>query len=166
MPDTMRRGLMIAAAAVALIFLVVLYIQKRSYHDYKILKTSEQEDTVSTNYAEMDGKILRYSHDGVSLVNKNLDTLWSETYDMQTPMADVCSGKAVIADKDGTSIRIYDKNGLTGSVTTSYNIVKAKVSKSGLVAAILDGGDDTWINYYSTDGSLIAENQTKIEDPG
>ena len=165
-PDTMRRGLMIAAAAVALIFLVVLYIQKRSYHDYKILKTSEQEDIVSTNYAEMDGKILRYSHDGVSLVNKNLDTLWSETYDMQTPMADVCSGKAVIADKDGTSIRIYDKNGLTGSVTTSYNIVKAKVSKSGLVAAILDGGDDTWINYYSTDGSLIAENQTKIEDPG
>ena len=165
-PDTMRRGLMIAAAAVALIFLVALYIQKRSYHDYKILKTSEQEDTVSTNYAEMDGKILRYSHDGVSLVNKNLDTLWSETYDMQTPMADVCSGKAVIADKDGTSIRIYDKNGLTGSVTTSYNIVKAKVSKSGLVAAILDGGDDTWINYYSTDGSLIAENQTKIEDPG
>lgn len=69
-------------------------------------------------------------------MNKNLDTLWSETYDMQTPMADVCSGKAVIADKDGTSIRIYDKNGLTGSVTTSYNIVKAKVSKSGLVAAI------------------------------
>ena len=50
-------------------------------------------------------------------------------------------------------------------MTTSYNIVKAKVSKSGLVAAILDGGDDTWINYYSTDGSLIAENQTKIEDP-
>ena len=166
MPDTMRRGLMIAAAAVALIFLVVLYIQKRSYHDYKILKTSEQEDTISTNYAEMDGKILRYSHDGVSLVNKNLDTLWSETYDMQTPMADVCSGKAVIADKDGTALEIYDKSGKTGSITTSYSIVKAKVSKSGVVAAILDGGDDTWIDFYSTDGSLIAENQTKVDDPG
>ena len=45
-------------------------------------------------------------------------------------------------------------------------IVKAKVSKSGLVAAILDGGDDTWIDFYGTDGSLIAENQTKIDDPG
>ena len=59
-----------------------------------------------------------------------------------------------------------DKSGMTGSVTTSYAIVKAKVSRSGLVAAILDGGDNTWINFYSTDGSLIAENQTKIDDPG
>jgi hypothetical protein len=34
------------------------------------------------------------------------------------------------------------------------------------VAAILDNGDDTWINFYSYDGSLIAENQTRIDDPG
>ena len=54
----------------------------------------------------------------------------------------------------------------TGSVTTSYSIIKARVSKSGMVAAILDGGDDTWIDFYSTDGSLIAENQTKVDDPG
>jgi hypothetical protein len=51
-------------------------------------------------------------------------------------------------------------------VTTSYSIVKARVSSGGLVAAILDGGDDTWINFYASDGSLIAENQTKIDDPG
>ena len=35
-----------------------------------------------------------------------------------------------------------------------------------MVAAILDGGDATWINYYDSDGSLIAENQTHLEDPG
>ena len=34
------------------------------------------------------------------------------------------------------------------------------------MAAILDGGDSTWINYYAADGSLIAENQTHVEDPG
>ena len=59
-----------------------------------------------------------------------------------------------------------DKNGITGSVTTSYSIVKAKVSKSGMAAAILDGGDHTWINFYNLDGSLIAENQTNIQDSG
>ena len=47
-----------------------------------------------------------------------------------------------------------------------YTIVKATISSSGLVAAILDGGDETWINFYGSDGSLIAENQTKLEDPG
>ena len=144
----------------------------KAYHDFKqivgtgVLSESEQEDIVSTNYVEMDGNILRYSPDGVSLVSDKMSTLWSETYQMQNPVADVNGTRAVIADKDGTTLEIYDKSGKTGSVTTSYSIVKAKVSKSGLVAAILDGGDDTWIDFYGTDGSLIAENQTKIDDPG
>lgn len=164
--DALKKTVLIVAAAVAVVLLVVLFFEKRSYHDYKILETSEQEDVVSTKYVEMNGKILRYSPDGVSLVNKKLETVWSESYEMQNPVADVCGTRAVIADRDGTALRILDKNGTTGTVTTSYAIVKARVSKSGLVAAILDGGDTTWINFYGTDGSLIAENQTKIDDPG
>ena len=35
-----------------------------------------------------------------------------------------------------------------------------------MVAAILDGGDATWINFYGSDGTLIAENQTHLADPG
>lgn len=155
-----------AIAVVAAVAAIAFYVEKRSYHTYKVLKVSEQEDVISTNYVEMDGDILRYSPDGVSLVSSNMNTLWSETYQMQNPVADVNETRAVIADKDGTTLEIYDKSGKTGTVTTSYAIIKARVSKSGLVAAILDGGDDTWINFYSTDGSLIAENQTKVDDPG
>lgn len=128
--------------------------------------TSEQEDTVSTQYTYLSGKILRYSSDEVSLVNNKLETVWSQTYDMQNPVADVCGDCAVIADKDGTSMVFLDKNGITGTVSTSYSIVKAKVSKTGMAAAILDGGDHTWINFYNLDGSLVAENQTNIQDPG
>lgn len=162
----LRKALITAGTAAAAVLLVFLYVEKRSYNEYKILKTSEQEDIVSTNYEELDGKILRYSPDGVSLVSNKLETLWSETYEMQNPVADVNGTRAVIADRDGTLLQIYDKKGRTGSVTTSYTIVKARISESGLVAAILDGGDDTWINLYAEDGSLIAENQTRIEDPG
>ena len=85
---------------------------------------------------------------------------------MQNPVADIRGDWAVIADVDGTSMKIFDKDGEVGSVTTSYSIVKARISSNGLVAAILDGGDSTWINYYDSDGSLIAENQTHVEDPG
>ncbi|MFR7396077.1 MAG: DUF5711 family protein [Blautia wexlerae] len=41
----------------------------------KVVQTSEQEDIVSTNYVEMDGNILRYSPDGVSLVSDKMSTL-------------------------------------------------------------------------------------------
>ena len=164
--NIVKKTVITVVAIAAAVTAVGFYIEKRSYHNYKVVQSSEQEDVVSTSYIEMDGDILRYSPDGVSLVSDKMSTLWSETYQMQNPVADVNGTRAVIADKDGTTLEIYDKSGKTGSVTTSYSIIKARVSKSGLVAAILDGGDDTWIDFYSTDGSLIAEYQTKIDDPG
>ena len=164
--NIVKKTVITVVAIAAAVTAVGFYIEKRSYHNYKVVQYSEQEDVVSTSYIEMDGDILRYSPDGVSLVSDKMSTLWSETYQMQNPVADANGTRAVIADKDGTTLEIYDKSGKTGSVTTSYSIIKARVSKSGLVAAILDGGDDTWIDFYSTDGSLIAENQTKIDDPG
>lgn len=165
-----RKAVLRPAAAVLAVGLVVLlgflFLEKRSYHSYKVQAASEQEDTVSTQYTNLSGKILRYSSDEVSLVNTKLDTIWSQAYDMQNPVADVCGDRAVIADIDGTSMVFVDQNGVTGTVSTSYSIIKAKVSKNGMAAAILDGGDHTWINFYNLDGSLIAENQTNIQDPG
>ena len=162
MKKTVLTVAVVAAAAVGL----VLFIEKRSYRTYDIIQTSEQEDIVSTKYEVMSGKILRYSPDGAALVNSEMDAYWSSLYEMQNPVADIRGDWAVIADVDGTSMKIFDKDGEVGSVTTSYSIVKARISSNGLIAAILDGGDSTWINYYDSDGSLIAENQTHVEDPG
>lgn len=162
----MRRTLIFVTAIAAAVVLLAVFMEKRSYGNYKILQTSEQEDVISTRYAEMDGKILRYSPDSVSLVNNRMETQWSETHAMQNPIADVRGSYAVVADRDGTTMEIYDRDGLTGSVSTSYSIIKARISQNGLVAAILANGEDTWINFYSYDGSLIAENQTKMDDPG
>ena len=127
------------AAVVAAVCLVFLFVEKRSYHSYKVLNTSEQED---------------------------VNTVWNETYTMQNPIADVNGSKAVIADSEGTSLYICDKKGITGTVTTSYSIVKVRVAANGMVAAILDNDENTWINFYNPDGSLVAENLTKIDDPG
>lgn len=162
----MRKTLVTIGAVVAVAAIVLIYIERRSYHNYSVLQTSEQEDVVSTNYKEMNGKILRYSPEGAALMDSSMETSWSYLYEMQNPVADVNGDKAVIADVDGTTLEIFDSNGETGSVTTSYTIVKARISESGLVAAILDGGDSTWINYYGADGSLLVENQTHVEDPG
>lgn len=153
-------------AVIAAVCLVFLYVEKRSYHSYKVLNTSEQEDVVSTQYVEMDGDILRYSPDGVSVVDRSMNTVWNETYTMQNPIADVNGSRAVIADSEGTSLYICDKKGVTGTVTTSYSIIKVRIAANGMVAAILDNDENTWINFYNSDGSLVAENLTKIDDPG
>lgn len=162
----MKKTAVTAIVIVAVAAAVLIFVEKRSYRNYRILQTSEQEDIVSTKYEVMAEKVLRYSPEGASLVNSEMEAYWSTLYEMENPVADINDSWAVIADIDGTDLKIFDKNGEVGSVTTSYNIVKARISSNGLVAAILDGGDATWINYYNSDGSLIAENQTHVEDPG
>lgn len=150
----------------AAVFLTLFYFEKKTYHDYKVVSSSDQEDTISTQYTELNGKIFRYGPQGASLESQKQEVLWSETYDMQNPVADVCQKTAVVADQGGTSMAVFSEDGLTGTITTSYNIIKAKVAQQGVVAAILDGGEDTWINFYASDGSLIAENQTRVDEPG
>ena len=164
--NSVKKKLITGAVIIGAVTAAFFYVEKRSYSNYRVVQTSQQEDVVSTGYMEMDGDILRYSSDSVSLVSGSLDTVWSDACEMQNPIADVNGNRAVVADKDGTTIEMFDKSGKTGTATTSYAIVKVRVSESGLVAAILDGGEDTWINFYSSDGSLIAENQTRVDDPG
>ena len=72
---TMKRTLIIVCVIAAVAAAVILFIEKRSYRNYTVLQTSEQEDIVSTGYVEMDGRILRYSPDGVSLVKQRHGTL-------------------------------------------------------------------------------------------
>ena len=147
-------------------FLIWAYFEKKTYHNYKVLTSSDQEDVVSTKYDVLNGKIFRYNTEGVTLMSEKLEKIWYEAYSMNNPVADIQGTRAVIADKDGTALEIFDKNGRTGSVATKYSIVKAKISASGVVAVILESGEDAWINLLSPNGDLIAEMQTKIDDPG
>lgn len=163
---TLIRTLVTLGIVAVVAIAVVIFIQRRTYHGYKVLSTSEQEDTASTKYIELGENILRYRGEGASLVSAENQTLWEVDYEMQNPTVDVCDGTAVIADQGGTSMVMVNKDGQLGSVITSYNIVKARVARQGVVAAILDGGEDTWINFYAADGSMIAENQTRVDEPG
>ena len=143
-----------------------LFVKYRSYDTYKVISTSDNEDTVSAQYLELDGSLFKYSGDGVAVQDYEGNISWSATYEMQNPIADECDGTIAVADQGGTNICIFNKDGEIGQIETTLNIVKIKVAKQGVVAAILDGGEDTWINFYDSDGSLIAENQTRVDDPG
>lgn len=154
-------GALVIAAAAG-IFIVLNHVDQ----NYDVLSTLENEDTQSSEYVQFGEDLLKYGNESVSLLSQSGDTLWNQTYDMSDPAASIQGDTAAIYDKRGTSMYVLKADGPVGPVATDFPIVKAEVTLSGAVAAILEDGEKTWVNYYASDGSLIVENQTRMENNG
>lgn len=154
-------GALVIAAAAG-IFIVLNHVDQ----NYDVLSTLENEDTQSSEYVQFGEDLLKYGNESVSLLSQSGDTLWNQTYDMSDPAASIQGDAAAIYDKRGTSMYVLKADGPVGPVATDFPIVKAEVTLSGAVAAILEDGEKTWVNYYASDGSLIVENQTRMENNG
>lgn len=154
-------GALVIAAAAG-IFIVLNHVDQ----NYDVLSTLENEDTQSSEYVQFGEDLLKYGNESVSLLSQSGDTLWNQTYDMSDPVASIQGDAAAIYDKRGTSMYVLKADGPVGPVATDFPIVKAEVTLSGAVAAILEDGEKTWVNYYASDGSLIVENQTRMENNG
>lgn len=162
----LKRILVAALVVIAVIIMAVVVIQRRTYHKYSVQSSAKNEDVQSAGYVQLGDCVLKYASDGASLLDQKQETVWKQSYEMTNPVADVRDETAVVADKEGTLMYIFKKEAPVGAVETSMPILKARVAKSGVVAAILQDGEKTWIDFYATDGSLIAENQTRIDSPG
>ena len=154
-------GALVIAAAAG-IFIVLNHVDQ----NYDVLSTLENEDTQSSEYVQFGEDLLKYGNESVSLLSQSGDTLWNQTYDMSDPVASIQGDAAAIYDKRGTSMYVLKADGPVGPVATDFPIVKAEVTLSGAVAAILEDGEKTLVNYSAYDGSLIVENQTRMEKNG
>lgn len=134
--------------------------------DYSVLSEEKRSDMNGTSYTEFGDCFLRYSSDGVTCISGSGSVLWNSTFNMQSPVIDICQTTAAVADQQGTQIYIFDENGQLGQFQTSLPIEKVRVASQGVVAAVLNDGDVTWINFYDTQGNEIAKNRTSLGDSG
>ncbi len=155
-----------AAVVIAAVLIVKTVAERWKYKDYKVLSSSTQEDTMSTSYAQLNGYLLKFTGDGASLLGESGKSLWNQSFEMTNPVADVCGSAAVVYDEKGTSMVMVNESGKLGEVNTQMPILKARVASQGVVAAVLEDGENTWINFYSTSGEEIATGKTRIDSPG
>ena len=155
----------VLAVVLLALFLITVY-KNWCYRSYRVLSTSTQEDTQSTDYTQLGNYLLKYTSGSANLLDIDGNSMWSETYEMSDPVAEVCDSTAVIYDQKGNNMVIVGESGKIGSVSTDKPILKARVASQGVVAAILEDGDTTWVNFYSTKGEEIATAKTRVDSPG
>lgn len=163
---TFLKTVVIAAAVAAAVFALKHTIDNWTYSGYEVITDVIQEEESLAEYTEFGENLLKYGGDEIALLNRQQEVLWSYQETMNYPEAEVCEDVCLVYDRKGTSCLVFDLDGKIGTIQTTMPIVKAKTAKQGVVAAILEEGDTTWINVYNAKGDILVTCKTGMEDPG
>ena len=94
------------------------------------------------------------------------NAVWNQTFEMQNPIVDVCQNVVAIGDYNGRNIYVMNTGGVIGSITTNKPMRDFCVASNGVVAAVLDDTDTTWIYLYDSQGKELAYFRTTMKDSG
>ena len=161
-------GKLLIGAAVVLCILIALRIwyANKTFTSYKTVTSAEHTATVDTSYVEYAGNILKYSRDGVSCISKNNVALWSQTYNMQSPIYDISDDEVIVADQGGNEAYVFDTDGLQAQISTLMPIYQVSISSGGVSAVLLDDGSSSYIYIYDSSGTELAEIKCSIDETG
>lgn len=142
------------------------YNRYHTFTEYVVTSTDENLDIDGTEYVVLGRSVMKYSPDGVFCVDTHNQSDWSVAFSMQTPITDVCEETMVIAEQQGRQVYVFNADGLLGNFETDLPVLRAQVSRQGVVALILDDADVTWIRLYTSTGEQIATVKTTVADYG
>ncbi|MDO4523598.1 MAG: DUF5711 family protein [Eubacteriales bacterium] len=160
------RTVAITAAVVTMVAGTAIYRYVRVFREYSIVESVERSDDAVTKYARVKNRILKCNPNGVTCVNKANEVQWNTTFTMQSPMVDECEDMVVVGDQRGSEIYVFNEKGLVGNFDVEYTLVKVRVAAQGVVAAIMEDGDTTWVNVYDANGDILVKNKTSMAESG
>ncbi len=159
--------LIIGGIAVVLAAGILIYKQVRVFHNYSVVTTVERSDDAVTQYVRVKkNRTLKCNPNGVTCVNDANEVQWNTTFNMQSLIVDSCESTVAVGDQRGSLVYVFNEEGLMGSFEVEHNLMKLCVSRQGVVAAVLEAGETTWVNVYDKNGNVIVKNKTSMAESG
>ena len=134
-----------------------------SYIEISSFSRISSGDSVCLNH---NGRILTYSKDGISSMDTKGNLVWNETYEMQDPIVAVNGEAVAIGDYNGHIIYVMNAKGKVGQIDTNLPIKDICVSKTGIVAAVLEDSKLTRLNLYDSVGNEIVKSECRMSQNG
>lgn len=140
--------------------------ETKSYGDFQVLGSTERQDSAGTSFQEFHGNILKYSNDGIFYIDSQNRLIWNQTYEMQSPMLDICEDYVAIADQKGKKVYIMNVSGPCGEINTNRPIQQVHVANQGMVAVLMEEEGTGYIQLYDKNGGFLAEGGLHAKNSG
>lgn len=138
----------------------------KNYTSYQVLHTTKRNDSSNSKYLSYGTGIVRYSRDGAMAMDGSGNLLWNGSYEMNDPMIDICGKYVAVSDRGHETIQVYNGEGGVSTIHVLNPILKAEVANQGVVAVLMDGIGENYINLYSLEGEALVEIGTTASDDG
>ena len=163
-----KRKIILLIVLVAIVATVGTYflIKYQTYNYVELTTVYENNNTDNSNYVQCLDGILRYSRDGIVLLTEKGDEIWNQPCQMSNPTVEMCGDSVAIGDKGGTSILVFQKNGLKGEIQATKTIEKFAVSSQGIVSAILKDEETPLVMCYDAVGNKLVEHKVAPKNMG
>ena len=161
-----RIGVVLAVVAVLAVIIGIFFYKKyQTFDNYKVIDSLKVDSGKDSRYEAYGDFVIKYSSDGISYID-GTETVWDESFEMKSPIVDICDDYIAVADKNTNDIFIYNKDGKVGHASTSYPIVKLEVASQGVVAALLEDKNANYIEVYDKDGEKLISHKTLLRENG
>lgn len=134
-----------------------------SYTEISSFPRISSSDSVCLNH---NGKLLTYSKDGISSMDTKGSIVWNETYQMQEPIVEVNENAVAVGDYNGHIIYVMDEKGKVGEIDTNLPIKDLCVSKTGIVAVVLEDRKLMRLNLYDAKGNELVKSECRMNQTG
>ncbi len=161
-------GAAVVAGMTVIVIISYFYIN-RLYSGYDVIQETQRADSNIVTYRSFQDYLLKYSRDGISVVDETGETLWNGGYEMERPVVDQCGDYVVAADVGGRKLCVYDGKNPGADMEMTLPIGLARVSSGGKVAVLLHDQDSDVVNIYnpySSGEKLEVEIPTNVTEDG
>ena len=146
----------------------VVYLQYRNhiYTDYDYLTEKSINRVVNSQSVQLGDCILTYSNDGAHCTDMSGVEVWNQTYEMQSPIVQICDNVVAIGDYNGREVYVFSTTQKICQINMTMPIKNIAVAASGRTAVEVIDGKETWIYVYEDDGTAYFEKKTTMSQSG
>lgn len=160
------QGFLVTAVIAAVAAVAWISQKNRVYTEYTVTESYTRNVAANAKTIALGDYILTYSNDGASCFDVKGKPIWNETFEMQDPIVATCNDTIAFGDYNGRKIYIMNTQGILGEVSTNMPIRALAVAQTGVVAAVLDDSDITWIYLYNSKGEEAVRFKTTMSQFG